>query len=219
MAMTVTSSSLAGSAQHSTVQPGTVLGAMSSHALPVRNRPTSTADLLRAVARGEEGFDLVPVGISLHSFTDPAREHTDLPLATLHCATAVLTKQVLRVLRDPHPLAAIQRLVTDPARVALADGRTVATLCGDAWPRIRSIADDRAVAAVDGAVAFGEPAILRLAATRAALPTCPWWGTRGWAELVERWASDHRSARRSVTALLRSPETADQEILGSILDR
>ncbi len=214
MAMTVTSSSLAG-----TVQPGTVLGAASSHPAPVRERATSTADLLRVVAGGEEGFDLVPVGISLHSFTDPAREHTDLRLATLHSATAVLTKQVGRVLREPHPLAAIHRLVTDPARIALADGRTVATLCGDAWPRIRSIVDDRAAAAVEGAVAFGEPAILRLAATRAALPTCPWWGTRGWAELVERWASDHRSARRSVTALLRSPETADQEILGSILDR
>ena len=221
MAMTLTSNrTLAGA-----VLPGTVLPTPIAVAAPdtapatsLRN-PPSTADLLRLVDTGDEQFDLVPVGIALHSFTDPVRQHTDLSLTDLHRATTVLTKQIERLLAHSGRLQAIRELVTDSRRVALADGRTVAMLCGEAWPTVMAIADDRAVAAIDGAGTFGEPAILRLAATRAAMPTAPWWGTRGWIELVDRWASDHRNGRRTTASLLRSPETADDEILAVVLDR
>ena len=168
---------------------------------------------------GDDRFDLVPVGIALHSFTDAARQHTELPFTDLHRATTVLTKQIDRVLADVGRLHAIHDLVTDPRREALPDGRTASMLCGDAWPVVVAVAHERASAALEGARTFGETAILRLAATRAAMPTSPWWGTRGWTELVDRWASDHRNGRRAVASLLRSPETADAELLAVVLDR
>jgi hypothetical protein len=209
MAMTLTSNpTLAGA-----VQPGTVLGAESTLRTPL------TAELLRLVDHGDERFDLVPVGIALHSFTDPIRQHTNLTLTDVHRATTVLTKQIDRLLAGEGRLVAIHDLVTDPRRVALPDGRTASVLCGDAWPAVVAVAHERASAALEGARTFGEPAILRLAATRAAMPTSPWWGTRGWTELVDRWASDHRNGRRAVASLLRSPEAADADVLADVLER
>jgi hypothetical protein len=220
MAMTLTSNqTLAGA-----VQPGTLLPVSARGAAPTSSPeaslrcPPPTADALRLVDTGDPRFDLVPVGVALHSFTDPVRQHAGLPCTELHRATTVLTKQIRRLLADPCRLQAIRDLVTDPLRVALPDGRTAATLCGDAWSTVQAIADERAAGAVEGARAFGETAILRLAATRASMPTIPWWGTRGWTELVDRWASDHRDERHTIATLLRSPETADDETLAVVLD-
>jgi len=177
-----------------------------------------TAQLLRLVDE-DEHFNLVPVGISLHYFTDPARAHCTISITELHRATTVLTKQVKGVLTGNDRLEAIRGLVTDPHRTALPDGTTVRDLCGEAWTAVRSIADQRAAAGVEGAVTFGEAAILRLAATRAAMPQCPWWGTRGWTLLIDNWARrDARAGRRSIAPLLLTPEDADEAVLAAILE-
>jgi hypothetical protein len=84
---------------------------------------------------------------------------------------------------------------------------------------VAEVARHRSAASIEGAAAFGDTAILRLAATRAALPSCRWWGTSGWVELVERWAADQPHPRRVVTSLLRTPELVPDEILESVLDR
>ena len=175
-----------------------------------------TAQLLRLVSN-DEPFDLVPVGITLHCFTEPLRAEMAISLARLHQATTILTKQIKQVLSGDNRLRAIRSLVTDAHRVATSDGLTVEELCGPHWPTLRAIADQRAAAAEEGAVSFGEPAILRLAATRAVAPTCPWWGTRGWTELVDRWASDTGHGRRSITPLLVTPESARVDVVAAIL--
>jgi hypothetical protein len=177
-----------------------------------------TAQLLRLVAE-DEHFNLVPVGISLHYFTDPARTHCTMSSAQIHRATTVLTKQVKAVLTGDHRLETVRGLVTDPHRTALPDGTTARQLCGNGWAAVRSIADQRAGAAVEGASTFGEAAILRLAATRAAMPQCPWWGTRGWTLLVDNWARrDTGVGRRSIAPMLLAPEDADESVLTAILD-
>ena len=184
-----------------------------------RRSPVPTAALLRLADRADAALGLVPVGIAVHAFTETMAGHRTISAIDLHRATTVLTKQVTGLLTGDDRLRAVHRLVTDPDRPATPDGRSAAMLCGHVWPSVRSVADARATAAVEGAAAFGETAILRLAATRAALPTCRWWGTNGWLELVERWASDGSRPRRTVTALVRSPELVPDDILGSVLDR
>lgn len=185
-----------------------------------RRPPLPTAALLRLVD-DDGALDLVPAGIALHVFTEPLRDHVRIGTVDLHRATTVLTKQVKRLLSGDDRLPSIAALVTDPSRQATPDGRTAAQLCGRAWPAVRAVATERSAASIDGAEAFGETAILRLAATRAAAPACRWWGTTGWVELVERWASDasHAQSRRLVTSLLRTPELVADEILESVLDR
>lgn len=200
--------------------PGQVAPMRPRAAAPLSRRPSlPTAALLRLADDTDGALDLVPAGIALHVFTEPLREHVHLTGAELHRATAVLTKQVKRLLTGDDRLAAIGALVTDPGRQATPDGRTAAMLCGRAWPAVVEVAAARSAASIDGAAAFGETAILRLAATRAAAPSCRWWGTSGWAELVERWAADDTHPRRLVTSLLRTPELVADEILESVLDR
>jgi hypothetical protein len=175
-----------------------------------------TAELLRLVAE-DEPFNLVPVGISLHYFTDPARNQCPISACDLHRATTVLTKQVKAALTGEQRLERVRALVTDPHRTALPDGTTARRLCGPGWPAVRSIADQRAAAAVDGAITFGEAAILRLAATRAAMPQCSWWGTRGWTLLVDAWARRGNAGRRSIAPLMIAPEDAPDDVLRAIL--
>jgi hypothetical protein len=184
-----------------------------------RRRTLPTAALLRLADDTDGALDLVPTGIALHVFTEPSREHARLSDVELHRVTTVLTKQVKRLLTGDDPLAAIATLVTDPGRQAAPDGRTAAMLCGRAWPAVVEIAHARSAASIEGADAFGETAILRLAATRAAAPSHRWWGTSGWVELIDRWAADEPHSRRLVNSLLRTPELVADEILESLLDR
>lgn len=186
---------------------------------PPPHRSPPTAALLRAIAEADDQLDLVPVGVSLHLFTEAARDHAGLSVVELHRCTTTLTKQVQDVLAGDDRLQAVQRLVTDPDRPARPGGPRVADLCGAAWPAVREVAEQRAAAAVEGAITFGETAILRLAATRAALPNVPWWGTRNWTDLVAGWAREGRVGRTSVTQALRFPETVSDDVLAAILDR
>jgi hypothetical protein len=186
---------------------------------PSPRRSLPIAALLRLADDTDDALDLVPAGTALHVFTEPLRDHAHLTDVELHRATTVLTKQVKRLLTGDDRLVAVRDLVTDPGRQALPDGRTAAMLCGRAWPAVAAIAAARSAASIDGAAAFGETAILRLAATRAAAPSFPWWGASGWAELVERWAADEAHPRRLVASLLRNPELVADEILESVLDR
>lgn len=187
--------------------------------VPAAANEAPIAQLLRFVEQ-DEHFNLVPVGVSLHDFSEPARRLCGLPAAVLHRATTVLTKQVKAALTSDHRLEAIRGLVTDPYRPALPDGTIARTLCGEHWTEVRAVAEQRAAAAVEGATTFGEAAILRLAATRAAMPSCPWWGTRGWTVLVDTWSRREPAAgRRSVAPLLLEPEFADDELLTAILGR
>jgi hypothetical protein len=194
---------------------------------PTRSRQLPTAALLARVDAVDAGHDLVPVGIALHSFTEPWRSLAEPGTGELHRTTAVLTKQVKALLTTDDRLAAIAQLTTDPNRIALPDGRTAAQVCGDAWPAVRAVAAQRSKAAIEGATTFGETAILRLAATRAALPACRWWGTAGWIEAVERWATEPATtgqpatgtpSRRTIAALLTTPELVSDEILVSVFD-
>jgi hypothetical protein len=170
-------------------------------------------ELLHAVRDAPRPHDLIAVGSAYHYFTQPARNHLALDLLDAHRATTVLTKQVARLLVEDRPLALIAALVTEPLRPALPNGTTAAELCGDSWNAIRDIARERVQAAIDGAEAFGERAVLHLAATRAADATTPWWGTAAWSDAVERAAL----GRRATMLLLRDPESAADADLRAVL--
>lgn len=205
-------------AASSTMTPGAATPRRPLAATPMsRRRALPTAALLRLADDTDGALDLVPAGIALHVFTEPLRDHVRLPRIELHRATTVLTKQVKRLLTGDDRLAAIGTLVTDPGRQAAPDGRTAAMLCGRAWPAVVAAATARSASSIEGAAAFGETAILRLAATRAAAPSCRWWGTSGWVELVERWAAEEAHPRRLVASLLRTPELVADEVLESVL--
>lgn len=173
------------------------------------------AQLLSVVGESERPHDLIAVGTALHTFTDPVRATgIDVDLVELHRATTVLTKQVARVLDSDDRLERLAALVTDESRPATVDGRTARTFCGTAWDDVHAIAVERMEATISGAAAFGETAILRLAATRAADTTAPWWGTPAWQACVgDATSIDRRTAIR----LLHSPETASSDDLRAIL--
>ena len=162
---------------------------------------------------------LVAVGVAIHSFTEPLRSAVRVTAVDAHRATAMLTKQILAVLDGDDRLRSIHRLVTDPTRTAMPDGRTAEQFARTGWPLVCSVAEQRAGAAIDGALVYGETAILRLAATRAAHPDIRWWGTPAWADAVQQWAAETAAGHRLVTQLLRTPESAHRAALTAVLDR
>lgn len=172
------------------------------------------ARLLSVVSDSDRPHDLIAVGTALHTFTDTVRAAADIDLVELHRATTVLTKQVAQLLGSDDRLERLAALVTDESRLATPDGRTARTFCGPAWAGVRAIAVERMEAAISGASTFGETAILRLAATRAADTVTPWWGTPAWQECVgDATSIDRRAAVR----LLHSPETAAYDDLRAVL--
>lgn len=173
----------------------------------------SLPELLHLVNAADRPHDLIAVGTAVHYFTHPLLAVGAPDPIQLHRATTVLTKQVARLLGQERPLALIAALVTDPNRPALPDGTCAAVVCGGSWEIIRRVASERVDAAVEGAATFGEAAVLRLAATRAADGRATWWGTVAWADAVERAAVGRRTAMQ----LLREPETADDADLAVVL--
>jgi hypothetical protein len=158
-----------------------------------------------------------PIGISLHHFTELVSRHLDVTTVELHRVTTILTKQVSRVLGGPAVFESIRSLVTDPDRIAISDGRTAAELCGQEWAQVRSLAIDRADAAVEGANRYGEATVLQLAAFCTAAARLPWWGTQAWEDRVDAWARSIRFAPRLKRAARHAPELVDAAVLRSIL--
>lgn len=158
-----------------------------------------------------------PIGISLHHFTELVSKHLDLTRIDLHRITTILTKQVGRVLGGPAVFESIRSLVTDPNRIAISDGRTAAELCGPNWDQVRSLAIDRADAAIEGADRYSEATVLQLAAFCTATARLPWWGTQAWDDRVDAWARSIRFAPRLKRAARHAPEQVDAAVLRSIL--
>ncbi len=154
------------------------------------------------------------LGMALHHFTEVLDGRVDE--LVLHRATAVLTKQVCGLLDDEHALAAIQQLVTDPGRTATPDGRQAEELCGDMWNGVHEVATRRSAASRQGAVEFGNEAIINLAVVRSVGATEPWWGTLAWRERVERLPAESISPDERIR-LLEEPEHADDELLSLVL--
>ena len=184
---------------------------------PGPSRQPPTAHLLRLVESAEPQHDLVPVGLALHHFTEIVRGFVPISIVELHRATTILTKQTNVLIDHDAPLEAVRHLVTDEHRTATVDGRTIEELCGEDWPAVHAQARERANAAAQGARSFGETAILRLAATRAAQTRVPWWGTNLWSRRVDQWLGDARSNHRLRAALMRTPELLSSEILLDLL--
>ncbi len=118
---------------------------------------------------------------------------------------------------DRGALDVVRSLVTDPARIATADGVVAAEFCGEAWDDIARQAEDRAVAAIEGAGTYGTTPILRLAATRAAQTRLPWWGTPEWAALVEQAVAQQSVPEELRVTLLRAPEHVGIDLLARVL--
>lgn len=177
-----------------------------------------TSDLFREVSATGPSDDLIAVGLALHHFTELVRDLVPIEPLQLHRATTVLTKQVATALGEEHPLETVHTLVTDPDRCAAPDRRTAAQLCGEAWPRIRDLADHRARCAIDGADTFGEATVLHLAATRAVKPRCVWWGTHGWTKRVDDWSRRFDASGRRRPVLVSAPEYVDDDVLAQIVD-
>ena len=177
-----------------------------------------TSDLFREVHTTANAHDLVAVGIALHHFTELVRELVPVDPIELHRATTILTRQVTELLDADAPLDTICALMTDPDRVATADGRTSAELCGDAWPEVQESSNERTVSALEGAETFGAATVLHLAATRAVRPRHVWWGTDGWNKRVDEWLSAHPESEHLRPMLTNEPEHAEADVLVDLID-
>lgn len=154
------------------------------------------------------------LGVALHHFTEMLADAID-PIE-LHRATTVLTKQVHDLLDHDDALDAIDRLVTDPARVAMPDGRTAIEFCGERWSDVRAVAHRRARASCEGALEFGLDAIINLAVVRSVGSDEAWWGTPMWAQRVDLvLAGMIEEPVRS--QLLSEPELVEDDVLAIIL--
>lgn len=150
------------------------------------------------------------LGVALHHFTEMLVDVIE-PLE-LHRATTVLTKQVCELLDEDDSLEAISRLVTDPTRVALPDGRHAIDVCGDSWEELRAIATRRSMASHRGAEEFGLDAILNLAVVRSVGADEPWWGTPLWKQRVGSIPAD--ALTDDMRAILSDePELAPDDVL------
>jgi len=179
--------------------------------------PHTTAQLVRRANTTRVGNITAPIGISLHQFTELVVDRIDAEATDLHRCTTILTKQVQQTLGNADQFAAIKSLVTDPTRIATADGRTAAELCGESWNPIRLLSSDRACAAIDGARRFGGATVIALAALRTADCDRPWWGTEQWEQRVDAWSSTVRFAPKLKRAVRRTPELIDEDLLAEII--
>jgi hypothetical protein len=178
----------------------------------------TTAQLIRRTDASISRPTYAALGVALHHFTEILDRRVDT--LDLHRATAVLTKQVCHLLDDDDVddvLDAIRRLVTDPDRVALPDGRRAAELCGKAWDDVRGVALQRATASCEGAQEFGRDAIVNLAAVRGVGAITPWWGTPMWRQRVDLVHGDTISTGDR-ELLLDEPETARDTLLSMVLN-
>lgn len=189
-------------------------------------RPTAaTATVIRSAVESTELDALVAVGLALHLFTELADRHTKVGQTDLHRATTVLTKQISEALarhsanegREQEALRSVLRLVTDPNREALPDGRTASQLCGAAWPSVRTDAYTRAEQSIRGAADFGVVPMLRLAATRAIVHQAPWWGTPEWRSRLARYVSRNDVTPVEHLTLGSAPEFASDTALLAIV--
>lgn len=180
------------------------------------NTAPTTAQLIRRSDASISRPTYAALGVALHHFTELLPATLDEPVR--HRATTVLTKQVFGLLDDDDALEAIRRLVTDPDRRALPDGRTARDVCGASWDEVQTTATQRATASCEGAVEFGRDAIINLAAVRGVGAVAPWWGTPMWRQRVDLLPDDAMTS--DDRALLQdAPELAGDELLASVLDK
>ena len=190
----------------------------------IGERAPTTAQLIRRSDASVSRLTYAALGAALHHFTDVIGGQASA--VETHRATTVLTKQIFRMLEDhdelsdqhdgDSTLAAIRRLVTDPGRTALPDGRTAGQWCAQVWDDVRTTAEVRATASCDGAVEFGYDAIVNLAAVRGVGADAPWWGTPAWRQRVEQLPADTISSHER-DLLLDEPELADDHLVSMVL--
>lgn len=182
------------------------------------DRSLTTAQLLQRISSSDlQANDLAPLGIALHHFTDAIADREVMRQGELHQATTILTKQVQRCLSGDDWLHDIRALATDPDRPALADGRTAAQVCHDAWPTVSELARRRSSAAIDNRVLYGDSTILKLAALRGWQARRCWWSTWSWKQQANDWCDRSGAKRETRSALLQSPEYVNPEILYTVL--
>jgi hypothetical protein len=182
--------------------------------------PAATPAAIMHAAQCPDLDELIAVGLALHLFTEIMYGRVDLSVTDLHRATTVLTKQLLETLidhADRDALGTVLRLVTDPERESLPDGRTACDLCGGAWPAVRNTAFSRAEQNMRGADDYGVEAMLRLAASRAIVDPTPWWGTPVWRERLNGFLSSKTMGALEHLRLGTAPEYAPEERLLAIV--
>lgn len=200
-------------------------------AVVIRDGRATTAQLLAdassplAPVRLTDGADelsererlLAALGFALHHLTEPLG--SAVSMLDTHRATTVLTKQIATALESVDAVHAVARLLTDPDRLAMPDGRSAREFCGPTWHYVAATSIKRVDAALDGVAQYGSPVVARLACLRGLQASGPWWGTEFWNECAEGWFAEHRLAPRLRSALLRRPERVDDAIIADILNR
>ena len=184
--------------------------------------PPATPSAFRDAAESADLDELVAAGLALHLFTEIVHGRVALSVAELHRSTSTLTKQVLdlvRGLRSPDVLLAVLRLVTDPEREALPDGRTARDLCGNLWPVVRGAAYARAEQSIRGVDEFGVGPMLRLAASRAVVDPAAWFGTPVWRARLDQFLASHTIGPLEHLVLSTAPEQAPEPLLLAIVLR
>lgn len=184
-------------------------------AAPAKLEPVAPEQSTEALSEREQ--ILAALGFALHHLTEPLGSAATM--LDMHRATAVLTRQIAAALETGDAVDSVARLLTDPARTAMPDGRTAHEFCGPTWHHVSAVSTERVTAALAGVDRYGPRVVARLACIRGLQATAPWWGTSLWAEHAERWFAEHRMAPRLKSALLRRPERVDDAIVADILNR
>jgi len=135
----------------------------------------------------------------------------------MHRATTIFTKQLLGAL-EPSDVRLFQRLLTDPDRTAMPDGRTARELCGDHWERVAEMSHRRADDARTGVETFGAGVVAKLAILRGLDAVVPWWSTPAWDRCAEAWFARHDFRARLLSNLTQRPESVDDSIVADVLN-
>ena len=147
-------------------------------------------------------------------------DHASLTPTAMHRCTTTLTRQVAAGAGGRRAPRAPPATGGRPRRAALADGRTVADVCGDAWPAIRWPRRTSAAAARRRGRHVRRDRDPPSRGHPRAMPNTTWWGTRG-LDRARRLAWATTTARTApLTSALRSPDTVSDDILlAAMLDR
>jgi hypothetical protein len=174
-----------------------------------------TAAVIAQIDISRDRTVIASLGFALHHLSDALTG--SIGELDLHRATTIMTKQIAQIIQADDAVSQIGQLACNPDRVAMPDGRTAAELCGSLWNDVANASHERAVAASDGVLAYGNDAVINLAMVRGAQGTTPWWGTSMWAQIVNDWFDESMPSPRLRTALKHYPEQVDDAVVAAVL--
>ncbi len=157
----------------------------------------------------------IALGFALHHLTEPLG--SAVSMLEMHRATTMLTKQLLGALEPVDPRQ-FRRLLTDPDRTAMPDGRTAREFCGGHWDHVAEMSRRRADDARTGVEMFGSDVVATLAILRGVDAVVPWWSTPAWDRCAEAWFARHDFRTRLLSNLKQRPESVDDSIVADVLN-